>query len=301
LILADLWMLTSIFLFVFGCAFTLLLAKKSLREEYQQLRLQHHIHNNVQVSSSGEALFTTQKESHWLTREAVKLTSSLHGAGYLHPKALTYLLIIKLTFALLAFLLAYSFWGQDMSSDNSKLWLFAGMAFIANLIPDYYLEQVQKRNQAEISKALPDSLALLVICLESGATLERGLTMVSEQLVDVYPQLSKQWQVTLAQMKINPDKKVALMALADRNQLEEIKALVTVLIQAERFGSPLAQTLRNFSDEIRELRKLRLEENIAKLSAKITLPMLLLVFLPLLLILVAPQVTLLVDALKGMQ
>ena len=294
-------MLISVFLFITGSSLTLLLAKKALREELQQERLQRHIHNTVQISASGEALFTTKQEVHWLKKETVKLQAALQGAGFFQPKALAYLLLTKLLCALLAFLLAWLFLGYEASAGSSKLWLFAGMAFIANLIPDYYLEQVQKRNQAEIVKALPDSLALLVICLESGATLERALTIVSEQLVDVYPQLSKQWQLTLAQMKIDPDKKVALIALAERNQSEEINALVTVLIQAERFGSPLAQTLRNFSDEIRELRKLKLEENIAKLSAKITLPMLLLVFFPLLLILVAPQVALLTDALKGMQ
>jgi tight adherence protein C len=291
----------SIFLFIAGCSLTLLLAKKSLREERQQQRLQRHIHSNIQVDVTGEALFANKDDVHWLKKETAKMQVALNGAGFFQTNALWYLLLTKLLCALLAFVLAWTFLGFETAEGSSKLWLFAGMAFIANLMPDYYLEHMQKQNQTEISKALPDSLALLVICLESGATLERGLTMVSEQLVDVYPQLSKQWQLTLAQMKIDPDKKVALTALAERNPLEEIKALATVLIQAERFGSPLAQTLRNFSDEIRELRKLKLEENIAKLSSKITLPMLLLIFLPLLLILVAPQIALLVDALKGMQ
>jgi len=272
-----------------------------LREERQQQRVQRHIHSDRHINVTGDDLFANKDDVHWLKKETAKLQAALQGAGFFQTNALRYLLLTKLLFALLAFVLAWTFLGYEAGAGSSKLWLFAGMAFIANLMPDYYLEHIQKRNQTEISQALPDSLALLVICLESGATLERGLTMVSEQLVDVYPQLSKQWQLTLAQMKIDPDKKVALTALAERNPLEEIKALVTVLIQAERFGSPLAQTLRNFSDEIRELRKLKLEENIAKLSSKITLPMLLLVFLPLLLILVAPQVALLVDALKGMQ
>jgi tight adherence protein C len=294
-------MLISILLFVTGSSLTLLFANKALREERQQQRLQRYLHSNVQVVLHGEALFTAKQEGNWLTKETVKLQSALHGAGFFRSNAVMYLLVTKLACALLAFVVVWYFLGYDASENSNKLWLFAGMAFVANLVPDYYLEQVQKRNQVEIAKALPDSLALLVICLESGATLERALTMVSEQLVDVYPQLSKQWQLTLAQMKIDPDKKVALIALAERNPLEEIKALVTVLIQAERFGSPLAKTLRNFSDEIREMRKLRLEEDIAKLSSKIVLPMLLLVFLPLLLILVAPQVALLVKALKGMQ
>lgn len=222
------------------------------------------------------------------SKEIRKLTTLLHKAGFFQPHAVYYLISAKLGLGLITAVSLYFTLGVEQALTNQQLLLIAALSFAANLIPDHYLQNQADNRQKQVLKSLPDSLDLIVICLESGATFERSLAMVSEQLEEVYPVLAQEWQQTLRELKLNPDREVAFDNLVMRCPSAEMSALVAAVKQAESLGSPLAQTLRNFAVEMRQLTKLTLEEKIGKLSTKITLPMLVLVFLPLLVIILAP-------------
>lgn len=297
----PLWWL-NLTLLIGGSVCALLLSRKGEEHQTQQRRLSQYTKNNlIKENDQHHVLFEKAHKNNWLSKEASKLNNALQAAGFYHIHAIRYFLMSKLIVAICVFITTYSLFLYHDKLDTKAMWLCGIFAFLANIIFEYYLVYRRKKQKIAIIKALPDSLELLVICLESGATLERGLTMVSEQLIDVYPELSLQWKITLDTIKVNPDRQVALNDLAQRNQISEITALVTVLQQAEKFGSPLAKTLRNLSSEMRELKKLTVEEHIGKLSSRITLPTLILVFMPLLVIILAPQISMLVDALKGIQ
>lgn len=299
---SDPWWWFSLALFIGGSISAIFLSRKGLQQQRQQERITRYLNEDIHNKNKKQnQLFDKENENKWFAKEIEKIRNNLQAAGFYHTKAIRYFLLIKFSIAAVAFISAGIFFLMNNNFDMKSFWMCAGIAFVINIMPDNFLIYRKKKQTTGIIKALPDSLELLVICLESGATLERSLDMVSEQLDDIYPQLCRQWQLTVDHMKVNPDRQAALHALANRTQITEMTALVTVLQQAEKFGSPLAQTLRNFSSEMRELRKFSIEERIGKLSSKITLPMLVLVFMPLLVIILAPQISMLTMALKGMQ
>jgi len=297
----PLWLL-SLALFVCGAVLTIFLLNKVQNEQQQKLRLARYLKTNSNVTNNADSkLFVAQHDTGWREREVAKLQQALQGAGFYQQHAVRTLLIAKFGGAFLVLVIASLALGISLDSNAAELLKVFSLAFAANLAPEYYLRVRQSARKAAIVRDLPDNLELLIICLEAGSTLDRSLSLVASQLADIQPELCREWQQTLAHFKVNPDRQAVLNNLAQRNQLDEMTALVTVLNQAEKFGSPIAQSLRNFALETRELRKITLEEKVAKLSSQITLPMLILIFMPMLVMIVAPYVSLLSDALKGMQ
>ena len=295
------WYLSLVFLGA-GALMILLLSRRARHEELQDSRMQRYLTNAHQQQAEDDIpLFLSEGKSSWQARERQKMQRLLQQAGFHQANAVQGLITAKLLTALTTAAIAFPLLDFSNTGNGLAWWLLLGVAFVGNLLPDYYLSYRKGTQRQAILRALPDNLDLMVICLESGATLDRAMTLVNEQLQDIYPALAREWQMTLDHLKVNPDRQAVLTDLAARNNLDEITALVTVLQQSERFGAPLAQSLKNFANEIRELRKIALEEKIAKLASKITLPMLVLVFLPLLVMILAPHVVMLTDALKGMQ
>ena len=281
---SQLWWF-SLILFVVGLSATWLFILRHRAKLKLAKRVEDYFDKEQQAGYANDALFTDQSTE---SKDTAKLRQLLHKAGYFHTNAPRILVMYKLAFAASAGLLLWLSLASSKTLVAQDWFIIAALAFIANLVPEYYLKHQAEQRQKQILKALPDSLDLIAICLESGATFERSLAMVSEQLVDVYPVLAGEWQQTLRQLKLNPDRQVAFDALVERCPSPEMAALVAAVKQAEKFGSPLAQTFKSFATEMRELSKLTLEETIGKLSTKITLPMLVLVFLPLLIIILAP-------------
>lgn len=288
------WWWIALFCCFGGVTASWLLARHAFNKEKQAQRLSRYITETGVNSSDNAKLFSQTQQQSWQLKERQKLNTNLTLAGFYHHHALRYLIATKLCLATLALLLSVYLLNID-----SILWCFAA-AVVANMMPDFALSYCQRKQKRMIAKALPEHLDLLIICLNSGLSIERGLKLVSTQLADLSPALSLQWQLCLAQLQVNPDRNAAWAALAVRNQSTDIDAFVDAITQAERYGSPLVETLRTFTAQIRNMRSLHLEEKIAKLSSVIALPMLLLVFMPLMVIMLAPQISLLMSALKGL-
>jgi tight adherence protein C len=147
-----------------------------------------------------------------------------------------------------------------------------------------------KSRQGKLRRALPDALDLLVICVEAGLGLDQALMKVSQDMRISHPQLSEELQLVNMEMRIGKTRIDALRELARRTGLDDIKALVAMLIQTERFGTSIAQSLRVYSDDMRLKRRQRAEEMSAKTSVKMVPALVFFIFPALMVVILGPAI-----------
>jgi tight adherence protein C len=166
--------------------------------------------------------------------------------------------------------------------------LLAGV--VGYLIPGLWLAWRVRVRQHKLRMALPDALDLLVICVEVGLGLDQSILRVSQELRVVHPELSEELQMVNLEMRVGKTRLDALRELARRTGLDELKGLVAMLIQTERFGTSIAQSLRVHSEELRTRRRQRAEEMSAKTTVKMVPPLVLFIFPALLVVILGPAV-----------
>jgi tight adherence protein C len=172
---------------------------------------------------------------------------------------------------------------------NTVFWsLTLGAVFY--LIPDMWLKfRIQKRRE-RIRKSLPDALDLLVICVEAGLGLDQAMLRVGQELILSHPDIHQEFmQVNLEQLAGKP-RLDAWKSAADRTQIGEFSLFVSMLTQADRFGTPIVRALSRFGDEIRLKRRQRAEELAAKSKIKILFPLVLFIFPCIFIVLLAPAI-----------
>jgi tight adherence protein C len=148
---------------------------------------------------------------------------------------------------------------------------------------------VAKRQQS-ITKAFPDALDLMVICVEAGLSMEAGFHRVADEIQETSPELSEELGLTTAELAFLPDRRAALENLAKRTGLPGMKALTTSLVQAEKYGTPVSVSLRVLSNEQRDDRMNKAERKAGALPAQLTVPMIVF-FLPVLfIVLIGPAI-----------
>lgn len=156
--------------------------------------------------------------------------------------------------------------------------------------PDLYLSNVAAKRRQALQKSLPDGLDLLVVCAEAGLSLDAALNHVAEEIGSSAPELADELALTAVELKFLPDRRQALLNLARRIDLPAILGVVNTLLQTERYGTPLAQSLKVLSAEFREQRMLRAEEKAARLPATLTVPMIVFVLPTLFIVLIGPAI-----------
>jgi tight adherence protein C len=156
--------------------------------------------------------------------------------------------------------------------------------------PEVFLVSRVKARKKRMQKALPDAMDLLVICVEVGLGLDQALLKVSEELAIVHPELSAELQMVNLEMRVGKPRLEALRELAQRTGLEDIKSLVSILVQTDRFGTSIVQALRTYSDELRTKRRQRAEEQSAKVSVKMVPPLVFFIFPSLMVVILGPAV-----------
>jgi tight adherence protein C len=166
-----------------------------------------------------------------------------------------------------------------------KLGIGIGAAYFGMLSPNLYLKNKIKRRQLSIKRAFPDALDLLLICIESGMSVEAAFQKVSEEIGGQSIPLAEELTLTTAELSYLPDRRQAYENLARRTGLEGVKAVCLALQQAERYGTPLGTTMRVLSQENRDMRMSEAEKRAAALPPKLTVPMILF-FLPVLFIVI---------------
>jgi tight adherence protein C len=172
----------------------------------------------------------------------------------------------------------------------SPFFILLAAAIAGYAIPEIWLLWRIQARQTKLRLALPDALDLLVICVEVGLGLDQSLLRVAQELRIVHPELSEELQMVNFEMRVGKTRLDALRELARRTGLEDLKALVAMLIQTERFGTSIGQSLRIYSDELRTKRRQRAEEMSAKTSVKMVPALLLFIFPALLVVILGPAV-----------
>lgn len=156
------------------------------------------------------------------------------------------------------------------------------------MIPDMWLTWRIRARQRRLRHAIPDGLDLLVICVEAGLGLDQALLRVAQELRITHPDLSDELQHVNAEMRLGRSRTDALRELARRTGLDDIKSLVGMLVQTERFGTSIAQSLRVYSDDLRLKRRQRAEEAAAKLSVKMVPVLVFFIFPALMIVILGP-------------
>lgn len=224
--------------------------------------------------------------------EARKTTDQLAQAGWRSRDALVIYLGLRLALpflgAIAAMFLLVAFMPQATGMNKLLGVLAAGI--VSAFVPVYGLKQAIKGRQARLRRQLPDGLDLLVICAEAGLSLDAALTRVARELGLSCPDLADELGLTAVELGFLPSRRQALMNLTKRTDLPPIRGVVNTLVQTERYGTPLAHSLRVLSAEFREERMLKAEEKAAKLPATLTVPMILFILPTLFIVLIGPAI-----------
>jgi len=195
----------------------------------------------------------------------------LMRAGMRGPNALRILYGSKILLALLLPLIMLLVMWQTGQSSNRMMVLVAaaGLGFFG---PNEYVSVVLKRRQKEIARGLPNALDLLVVCVESGLGLDQAILQVAKELEHAHPDISEEMAMVNLELKAGKRRVEALRNLGERTNVEDLKKLVAVLIQADRFGTGIAQTLRGHAEYMRIQARQIAEEKAAKLGVKLIFP-----------------------------
>jgi len=166
-----------------------------------------------------------------------------------------------------------------------KIGISIGCAYFGMYSPNLFLKNKIKRRQLSIKRAFPDALDLLLICVESGMSIEAAFRKVSDEIGTQSIPLAEEFTLTTAELSYLPDRRQAYENLAQRTGLEGVKAVCLALQQSERYGTPLATTLRVLAQENRDMRMSEAEKKAAGLPPKLTVPMIVF-FLPVLFVVI---------------
>ena len=231
-------------------------------------------------------------------QQANKLRDRLAQAGYRSQDAIVIFLFFKVVmpvaFGIVGFLAFYVLKiGEFQPAINLLAVCCTGL--LGFLAPDIYVSNNTAKRQQRLAKALPDGLDLLVICAESGLSLDAGLERVSREIGNASPDLAEELQLTSIELGFLPERKQALLNLNRRTNLSAIRGVVNTLVQTEKYGTPLSQSLRVLANEFRDQRLLRAEEKAARLPATLTVPMILFILPVLFIVLVGPAVISVMD------
>ena len=218
-----------------------------------------------------------------------RLRRRLMRAGFLKESAVTVFTAVRLGVAIffpLVTLTALVLTHKPL--DSSAFMLVLISAVFGLFLPSFLLSRRIAKRQHRIRRALADALDLLVVCVEAGLGLNAALQRVGKEIEMVEPALSNELAITNREIRAGKPRDEALRNLGDRTGVEDIKSLVAMLIQTDRFGTSIADSLRVFADSLRIKRRQRAEELVAKAAIKLIFPLLLFIFPALLIVLMGP-------------
>jgi tight adherence protein C len=166
-----------------------------------------------------------------------------------------------------------------------KFLMGVGGGFLGFYIPNVVIENIAQKRQQSIKQSFPDALDMLLICVQSGMSIEAAFGKVSKEVASQSVELAEEMTLTTAELSYLSDRRQAYENLGKRTGLPGVKAVTTALIQAERYGTPVGQALRTMAKENREARQSEAERKAAALPPKLTVPMIVF-FLPVLFIVI---------------
>ena len=224
-------------------------------------------------------------------QSSAKLSLSLARAGYRSRDALTVYLFAKVSLPLICGAIGLLLFQGIGLFDLPQLGALAASlmsVIVGAFAPEIFVKNSAQKRIEKIRKALPDAFDLMVICAEAGLSLDSTLDRVAREVGPSCPELTDELGLASLELSFLPDRHKALEGLAERVPLSQVRALVSTLVQTERYGTPLADSLRVLAAELRHERLMRAEEKAARLPAIMTVPMIVFILPPLFIVLVGP-------------
>ena len=212
------------------------------------------------------------------------------NAGYRGGSAVTLYFIAKSILAIAfagVFFVYMGFTGKSMATSNYLL-IMLTVAALGYYLPNVVLARRIESRQREIFETFPDATDLLLVCVEAGLGLDAALLKVGEEMRLKSSVLADELHIVNLELRAGSTKERALRNLAIRTGVEQVDTLVAMLVQAERFGTSIGDSLRVYADELRTKRRLRAEEAAAKIPLKLLFPLIFFIFPSLLLVLLGP-------------
>jgi tight adherence protein C len=207
------------------------------------------------------------------TKELGPLRLRLVQAGYRREEAITIFFGIRVMFALALFM----FFSSSILARPNMTMALAGLG-VGYVLPGMALARLAKRRAHKIRLALADALDLLVVSVEAGLGLDQALSRVGSELAFAYPELADELRLINLELRAGKPRPEALRNLADRTGVDDLSSLVTMLIQTDKFGTSVAQSLRVYSETLRTKRRQRAEEAAAKTGVKMVFPLVFCIF-----------------------
>jgi tight adherence protein C len=243
----------------------------------------------VQVPDRGAGLAT--RVTGWLTplRKLVGLADDgevarrMGAAGYRNPTYVDLYYTLKLLGPVVSGLIA----GFLLRGENVVMW-FLVLAAATFFAPDLWLSNAVSRRRERIRRAMPDTLDLLVICMEAGLGMDQALIRVGEEVRLIYKDLSDELLLIRLEQRAGKPRVEAWRNMANRTGLEIVRSFVNMLVQTERFGTPLSKSLGNFADALRTRRRQQAEELAAKTTVKLVFPLVFFIFPSMFIVLLVP-------------
>jgi len=239
---------------------------------------------------SDEGLYKKVVERLQLSRllEDPKVVEKLAQAGFRGPRPVTtfYFFRFVLPFVFGLVTAFYLFVINDFGLETMpRIALSAGALTLGYYAPNVYISNIAQKRRDSIVGAFPDSLDLLLICVESGMSVETAIQKVSQEIGGTSIELAEELTLLTAELSYLPERRMAYEGLAKRTNHPGIKSVMTAMIQAERYGTPVGAALRVMAKENRDMRLSDAEKKAAQLPAKLTVPMILF-FLPVLFVVI---------------
>ena len=223
--------------------------------------------------------------------EVSRTRAWLIQAGYREPRHLTIYVGSRVLMALLGLAIV-------LAVPSPSFFLLVGVPALGFFLPRFVLKRLIKGRQLRLTLGLPDALDLTVICVEAGLALDQAMMRVGEDLHHAHPELSDEFHFVNLEMRAGKPRVEALRNLAARTGADDIRALVGTLVQTDRFGTSVAQALRVHSDSLRTERRQRAEEQAAKTTIKMVIPLVLFILPSIMFVTLGPAVIQLYRTLK---
>ncbi|MCR9125557.1 MAG: type II secretion system F family protein [Rhodobacteraceae bacterium] len=236
------------------------------------------------------ANFLEPKDVDELSAVQLKLTQ----AGYRSKDAVRIFYFAQMVLAVLGLvggLVYVIILNADQGMSTQQLVIYTvGPGLAGYMLPKYWVGKRVDARKSEITSGFPDSLDMMLVCVEAGQSLDQSIVRVARELRASYPALADEYETVAYEMKAGKDKSTVLKDMGTRCGVQDVSSFVTVMVQSATFGTSISDALRVYSAEMRDKRVMRAEEAANKLPTKMTLATMMLTVPPLLIILVGPSI-----------
>jgi tight adherence protein C len=209
------------------------------------------------------------------TKDQAKLTRDLALAGIRHPAAPTFYVIARFTLAI-ALPLGFLLMQQVAAKPVSPMMLSVGALLLTGLgliAPRAVLDNRIGARKTQLEQEFPDALDLMVVCVEAGLGLESALVRVAREVGESHPRIAEEFDRVTQELAAGRGRADALRAMAERTEVDSVKSFVALLIQTDTLGTSIGQTLRTYSNEMRDHRMLAAEEKAMRIPVLLTIPL----------------------------